>query len=252
MKILLIDDDAELCAMLAEYLGAEGFEVTVCGNGEAGTEAAVSGAYDAVVLDIMLPRMSGIDVLRAIRQRAAVPVLMLTAKGSDVDRVVGLELGADDYLPKPCYPRELVARLRAVLRRTQHGGGMPGTGTGTGTGQGQGQGGPGQGTGPADQLAAAGVVLQPAQRIARFADTLLELTVTEFNLLEYLLRNVDRAISKDELSERILGRAREAYDRSVDVHIGKLRQKLAAAGGPDHLIATVWGFGYRLESRPVA
>ncbi|WP_197524069.1 response regulator transcription factor [Cupriavidus malaysiensis] len=229
--------------MLAEYLGAEGFEVTVCGNGEAGTEAAVSGAYDAVVLDIMLPRMSGIDVLRAIRQRAAVPVLMLTAKGSDVDRVVGLELGADDYLPKPCYPRELVARLRAVLRRTQHGGGMPGTG------QGQGQ---GQGTGPADQLAAAGVVLQPAQRIARFADTLLELTVTEFNLLEYLLRNVDRAISKDELSERILGRAREAYDRSVDVHIGKLRQKLAAAGGPDHLIATVWGFGYRLESRPVA
>ncbi|AOZ02521.1 DNA-binding response regulator [Cupriavidus sp. USMAHM13] len=243
MKILLIDDDAELCAMLAEYLGAEGFEVTVCGNGEAGTEAAVSGAYDAVVLDIMLPRMSGIDVLRAIRQRAAVPVLMLTAKGSDVDRVVGLELGADDYLPKPCYPRELVARLRAVLRRTQHGGGMPGTG------QGQGQ---GQGTGPADQLAAAGVVLQPAQRIARFADTLLELTVTEFNLLEYLLRNVDRAISKDELSERILGRAREAYDRSVDVHIGKLRQKLAAAGGPDHLIATVWGFGYRLESRPVA
>ena len=188
MKILLIDDDAELCAMLAEYLGAEGFEVTVCGNGEAGTEAAVSGAYDAVVLDIMLPRMSGIDVLRAIRQRAAVPVLMLTAKGSDVDRVVGTELGADDYLPKPCYPRELVARLRAVLRRTQHGGGMPGTG--------QGQGGPGQGTGPADQLAAAGVVLQPAQRIARFADTLLELTVTEFNLLEYLLRNVDRAISR--------------------------------------------------------
>lgn len=233
MKILLIDDDAELCAMLAEYLGAEGFEVTVCGNGETGVESAVSGEFVAVVLDIMLPRMSGIDVLRAIRQRAAVPVIMLTAKGSDIDRVIGLELGADDYLPKPCYPRELVARLRAVLRRTQAApaGGTPDT---------------------TDTLAAAGITLQSAQRIVRMGATPLELTVTEFNLLEFLMRNVDRAVSKDELSERILGRAREAYDRSIDVHIGNLRQKLAAAGGADTLIATVWGFGYRLDSQPAA
>ncbi|VVE37994.1 response regulator transcription factor [Pandoraea terrigena] len=231
MKILLIDDDAELCTMLAEYLGAEGFEVTVCGNGETGVASAVSGEFVAVVLDIMLPRMSGIDVLRAIRQRASVPVIMLTAKGSDIDRVIGLELGADDYLPKPCYPRELVARLRAVLRRTQ---GVPAGST------------PEQ----ADTLAAAGITVHAAQRIARLGDTPLELTVTEFNLLEFLMRNVDRAVSKDELSERILGRAREAYDRSIDVHIGNLRQKLGAAGGPDAQIATVWGFGYRLDSQP--
>lgn len=235
MKILLIDDDAELCAMLAEYLGAEGFEVSVCGNGEAGVEAAVGGDFVAVVLDIMLPRMSGIDVLRAIRQRgASVPVIMLTAKGSDIDRVIGLELGADDYLPKPCYPRELVARLRAVLRRTQ----AP-----------QGVGAPVEAS---DTLAAAGIAMQTAQRTVRFGDTPLELTVTEFNLLEFLLRNADRAVSKDELSERVLGRAREAYDRSIDVHIGNLRQKLSAVGGPENTIATVWGFGYRLDSQPAA
>lgn len=226
MKILLIDDDVELCAMLAEYLGAEGFDVTTCANGEAGIEQAVSGDFAAVLLDIMLPRISGIDVLRAIRQRAGVPVIMLTAKGSDIDRVIGLELGADDYVPKPCYPRELVARLRAVLRRT-HGGTAPE---------------------PSDELQGGGIAMSLSQRTARFGRQPLDLTVTEFNLLEYLLRQSDRAVSKDDLSQQVLGRARTPYDRSIDVHIGNLRQKLTAAGASESLIATVWGFGYRLDA----
>jgi len=118
LKILLVDDDAELSAMLGEYLAAEGFETDSVFNGESGVDAALSGAYDAVVLDVMLPRLSGIDALRRIREKSRVPIIMLTAKGDNIDRVVGLEMGADDYVPKPCYPRELVARLRAVLRRT--------------------------------------------------------------------------------------------------------------------------------------
>ncbi|WP_029051695.1 response regulator transcription factor [Ralstonia sp. 25mfcol4.1] len=226
MEILLIDDDAELCEMLGEYLAGEGFAVTACANGEAGAELAVSGRFVAVVLDIMLPRVSGIDVLREIRTRSAVPVIMLTAKGSDIDRVIGLELGADDYVPKPCYPRELVARLRAVLRRTQ--GGVQAERT--------------------DELTAGLITIAPSQRVARVGSQPLDLTVTEFNLLEYLVRHADRAVSKDDLSLQVLGRPRMQYDRSLDVHVGNLRQKLTAAGAPESMLATVWGFGYRLDS----
>lgn len=230
MEILLIDDDAELSAMLGEYLEAEGFAVTACPNGESGAELATSGKFAAVLLDIMLPRVSGIDVLRKIRTRSAIPVIMLTAKGSDIDRVIGLELGADDYVPKPCYPRELVARLRAVLRRT-HGGPSPE---------------------PSDELAVGAVTVLGSQRIARVGTREVDLTVTEFNLLEYLLRHADRAVSKDDLSQAVLGRPRMQYDRSIDVHVGNLRQKLTAAGAPDTLIATVWGFGYRVEDQHAA
>ncbi len=233
VEILLIDDDAELCEMLGEYLAGEGFAVTACANGEAGAELAASGRFVAVLLDIMLPRISGIDVLRTIRTRSTVPVIMLTAKGSDIDRVIGLELGADDYVPKPCYPRELVARLRAVLRRTQ-GGGVNAE--------------------RAEELAAGPVTIVPSQRTAYVATAhsgsqALDLTVTEFNLLEYLVRNVDRAVSKDDLSLQVLGRPRMQYDRSLDVHVGNLRQKLTAAGAPESMVATVWGFGYRLDAQ---
>lgn len=233
VEILLIDDDAELCEMLGEYLAGEGFAVTACANGEAGADLATSGRFVAVLLDIMLPRISGIDVLRTIRTRSTVPVIMLTAKGSDIDRVIGLELGADDYVPKPCYPRELVARLRAVLRRTQGGG---------------------VNTERVDELAAGPVTIVPSQRTAFVASAhtgsqALDLTVTEFNLLEYLVRNVDRAVSKDDLSVQVLGRPRMQYDRSLDVHVGNLRQKLTAAGAPESMIATVWGFGYRLDAQ---
>ncbi|MCW0181836.1 MAG: response regulator transcription factor [Zavarzinia sp.] len=222
MHILLIDDDAELAAMLTEYLGAEGFAATVALNGEAGLEAALAGHYDAVVLDVMMPRLGGIEVLRRLREKSRVPVIMLTAKGDDIERVIGLEMGADDYIPKPCYPRELVARLRAVLRRTG-------------------------GTAPADDtLRLDALSLSPGRHEAAWKGQPLDLTASEFALLEMLLAAGERVSTKDELSEKALGRKRQPYDRSVDVHMSNLRQKLAAAAGDALHIDTVRGIGYRL------
>jgi len=224
-RILLIDDDAELASMLTEYLGAENFSTTVVSNGKDGVEAALSSEYDAVILDIMLPHLNGIEVLRRIRARSGVPIIMLTAKGDHVDRIVGLEMGADDYVPKPCYPRELVARLRAVLRRSAD-----------------------HTTRKRSQaLEMDGLRLVPAQRRADWRDHSLDLTATEFNLLEALMLDSDRVLSKDELSEKALGRPREPYDRSVDVHVSNLRQKLSACAGEAVEIETVRGVGYRLK-----
>jgi len=225
VRILLIDDDAELGSMLTEYLLAEGFSTTVVFTGEAGVEAALSGDHDVVILDVMLPNLSGIEVLRQIRQTSGIPVIMLTAKGDHVDRVVGLEMGADDYVPKPCYPRELVARLRAVLRRAEGG-----------SAHARGQ-----------ALVKGGLRLVPDQRRAEWHDRPLDLTATEFNLLETLMRGSDRVLLKDELSEQVLGRPREPYDRSIDVHVSNLRQKLSAAAGDVIEIETVRGVGYRLR-----
>ena len=227
MRILLIDDDAELTAMLSEYLRTEGFDCTVALNGEAGVEAALSGGFDAVLLDVMLPRLGGIEVLRRLRAESAVPVLMLTAKGDNVDRVLGLEMGADDYIPKPCYPRELVARLRAVFRRSG-----------------------GRDPGPGGDLSFGALTLSPGRRSAAWRDTPLDLTVSEFNILECLLIAGERASSKDELSERALGRRRQPYDRSIDVHVSNLRHKLAAASGDGLGIETLRGYGYRLQAMP--
>jgi two-component system OmpR family response regulator len=224
-RILLIDDDAELASMLTEYLGAEGFSTTVVSNGKDGVEAALNGGHEAVILDVMLPHLNGIEVLRRIRASSGIPIIMLTAKGDHVDRVVGLEMGADDYVPKPCYPRELVARLRAVLRRSEGN-----------TAHNRGQ-----------ALVLAGLRLVPAQRRADWRDHPLDLTATEFNILEALMRNSERVLSKDELSEKALGRPREPYDRSVDVHVSNLRQKLAACAGDAVEIETVRGVGYRLK-----
>ncbi len=243
MHILIVDDDAELSAMLTEYLAAEGFTTAAVFNGEAGVEAALSGRYDAVILDVMLPRLSGTEALRRIRQESRIPIIMLTAKGDNIDRVVGLEMGADDYVPKPCYPRELVARLRAVLRRS---------------------------AAPEDRMASRAVEdmvtagplsLSSRQRTVAWNGKPIELTASEFNMLELLLRAGDDVVTKDELSERGLGRPREAYDRSVDVHMSNLRQKLGQASGGhgprgktqadparDNVpqIVTVRGVGYRL------
>lgn len=228
MQILLIDDDAELGAMLREYLAGEGFDLTMVHNGEAGVEAALSGNYSAAILDIMLPRMGGIEVLRRIRQESALPVIMLTAKGDDIDRVIGLEMGADDYVPKPCYPRELVARLRAVLRRSQA---APAAGS-----ERQGQ-----------ELSSGPITLNPAQRRVTCNGQPLDLTASEFNLLEMLLTAGDRVVTKDEMSIQVLGRPREAYDRSIDVHVSNLRQKLHAATSDERWIETVRGVGYRIR-----
>jgi two-component system, OmpR family, response regulator len=219
-RVLLVDDDVELCEMLGEYLTAEGFEVTLKHDGESGVEAALGGDVDAVVLDIMLPGQSGLEALRHIRQQSLMPVLMLTAKGDDVDRIVGLELGADDYLPKPCNPRELVARLRAVLRRAT----------------------------PAklgEVLQIGDAVLRPSERLAEWAGETLELTSTEFNLLEVLMRSSGHVVSKNDLSERALGHSLARYDRSVDVHISNLRRKLGTLEDGRSPIQTVRGVGYQ-------
>jgi two-component system OmpR family response regulator len=225
LRVLLIDDDVELAGMVAEYLAVEGFETAVVHNGEDGVAAALSGDFAAVILDVMMPRLSGIEVLRRVRQSSQVPVIMLTAKGDDVDRVIGLEMGADDYVAKPYYPRELLARLRAILRRAP----APPSPK------------------PPDRLAAGRLTLWPAQRRAEHAGAVLELTATEFNLLEILLRTGEAVASKEQLSLQALGRHHEAYDRSVDVHMSNLRQKL---GRSDVEIETVRGIGYRLKQAP--
>lgn len=223
-RILIVDDDADLGNLLTEYLEAEGFETQAVHSGVRGTDAALSGNYDAVILDIMLPDRGGIEVLRMIRNSSQVPVIMLTAKGDQVDRVLGLEMGADDYIPKPCYPRELVARLRAILRRMDESAAEP----------------------EQAELWAGRLRMQILQRKVDWDGTEVDLTVSEFNCLEMLLRMTDRVVSKDEISEKVLGRPREPYDRSVDVHVSHLRQKLARVAGDDITIETVRGIGYRM------
>lgn len=223
-RILMIDDDAELGAMLTEYLAGEGFDTTLVTTGDAGLEAALGGGYAAVLLDIMLPRIGGLDVLRRLRTASRVPVIMLTARGDDVDRVVGLELGADDYVPKPCYPRELVARLRAVLRRSEAAALVA----------------------PAS-IEAGSIRLETEARRVIVAGEIVDLTATEFNLLERLIRAGNRVVAKDELSREVLGRPHETYDRSIDVHMSHLRRKLVERGVDETVLETVRGVGYRVN-----
>lgn len=227
MKILLVDDDVELGTMLREYLSGEGFNAELVLTGKEGIDRALSGDYTALILDIMLPDMSGIDVLRQVRKKSRLPIIMLTAKGDNIDRVIGLEMGADDYMPKPCYPRELVARLRAVLRRFDEHPDLSSTD---------------------DSVITHGdLTLNPSTRSSEWQGTSFDLTASEFNLLELLLRSPDRVVTKDELSDKGLGRLREAYDRSVDVHISNIRQKLAALPGNTLNIETVRSIGYRIR-----
>jgi DNA-binding response OmpR family regulator len=223
-RVLLVDDDSELTAMLTEYLHSEGFEVDCAADGQSGAEAALSGAYAVVVLDVMMPRMGGLEALRKIRQASQVPVLMLTAKGDDIDRIVGLELGADDYVPKPCLPRELVARLRAILRRT--------------AGE----------TAPVlnETLQQGAITVYPAQHRVEVHGKDVDLTHAEFMLLKTLLMGSGRVLTKQELCEEALGRPFTRYDRSVDVHMSNIRQKLGAHLDGQVPILTVRGVGYRM------
>jgi DNA-binding response OmpR family regulator len=223
-RVLLIDDDVDLGAMLREYLQNEGYEVTVVHDGETGTTEALSGDHAIVVLDVMLPGVSGVEVLRRIRLRSRLPILMLTAKGDEVDRVVGLELGADDYVPKPCTPRELAARLRAILRRVD-GGDLPDR------------------PGP---LTVGALSLWPERRHAEWDGRTLELTSTELNLLIVLAESAGRVVSKAELSEQGLGRPLARFDRSIDVHISNLRHKVGHLADGRSCIQTVRGVGYQL------
>ena len=227
-KILLVDDDVELIEMLRDYLQGDGFAVDAIHDGTSAVAAALSGDYAIAVLDVMMPGMSGIEVLRNIRARSVMPVLMLTALGDDAERIDGLELGADDYVPKPCTPRELAARIRAILRRT--------AGTEASSEQ---------DTAPA-VVCVGDLVLWPEQRRAVWAEQPLDLTCTEFNLLEVLARNAGRAVSKDELSQQGLGRALTRFDRSIDVHVSSIRHKLAPLADGRSRIQTVFRKGYQL------
>ncbi|HEY1152174.1 MAG TPA: response regulator transcription factor [Pseudoduganella sp.] len=224
-KVLLIDDDVELVGMFQEYLEQEGFQVKTANDGESGTAAALTGQYAIAVLDVMMPRMNGLETLRRIRAASRMPILMLTARGDDTDRIVGLELGADDYVAKPCTPRELTARIRAILRRTlaAHTDNMAGS-----------------------PLVVGQLTMWPEQRRAAWAGKTLELTSTEFNLLEVLARNAGKPVSKNILSEQGLGRPMARFDRNIDVHLSSLRHKLGTIADGRSCLQTVYRMGYQL------
>ncbi len=224
-RILLVDDDRELCQLLTEYLEPEEFEVEAVHDGAAAIAAIAADEPALMVLDIMLPGLSGVEVLRRVRDQSNVPILMLTARGDDVDRIVGLEMGADDYLPKPCNPRELLARMRAVLRRA-----APGAG------------------GPRELLRVDDLELNPGTRRLTVAGRETALTSTEFSLLEILMGRAGEVVSKEELSSAGLGRPLGRYDRSIDMHISNLRRKLGEAGDGSSRMETVRGIGYLLRA----
>lgn len=221
-RVLMVDDDQDLAAMLVEYLSGDGWLVETAATGPSGLDAARTGQFDAIILDIMLPGMNGLDVLRALRAGSRVPVIMLTARGDDTDRIVGLELGADDYLPKPFNPRELGARLRAITRRA-HGDGHP------------------------NSLEWHGLRLNVTERTAAMDGEALELTGAEFALLEAFLTRPGEVIGKDELARHALGRELHALDRSIDTHVSRLRSKLPESARGRVRIQAVRGRGYLLS-----
>jgi DNA-binding response OmpR family regulator len=223
MAILIIDDDTELCELVTEYLEDEGLDVDSVHNGVAGVERCQTDEPDLVILDVMLPGLGGFAVLSKIRETSRVPVIMLTARGEEVDRIVGLEMGADDYLPKPFNPRELVARIRAILRRT------------AGTAE------------PGDESAMVMVgdlKMDIGSRQVGCSAGEVDLTGAEFAVLETLVRAAGTVVSRDELSRRALGRRASAFDRSLDVHLSNLRRKLGPLPGGGERIKTVRGVGY--------
>ncbi len=223
-KILLIDDDEELCELVSEYLTVEGFEVEAVHDGETGLHKALSGEYELTILDVMLPKMNGFDVLRELRKTSTIPILMLTARGDDMERIVGLEIGADDYLPKPFNPRELVARLRAILRRVE---------MSEDTRQTEG-----------DKFQVDDLDVSISGRSAKKDGEELNLTSVEFDLLVALLKSAGKIINKEELSETVLDRKLSPYDRSLDMHISNLRKKLGSRDNSDERIKTIRSVGY--------
>jgi two-component system response regulator CpxR len=223
-RILLIDDDTELCELVAEFLRGEGFSVEAEHDGTAGLLRAESGDFDLLTLDVMLPKMNGFDVLRELRKRSKIPVLMLTARGEDTERIVGLEIGADDYLAKPFNPRELAARLRAILRRVE----TRDTAAQIET----------------DKLQVGDVEVQISARSALKGGVDLNLTSVEFDLLTELLRQAGKVVKKEDLSERVLERRLSPFDRSLDMHISNLRKKLGSRENDAERIKTVRSVGY--------
>ena len=242
MNVLVIDDDRELCALLKDYLEPLGYAVITEHEGPAGIERALDEDFQAVILDVMLPGMDGFEVLRRIRARSGVPVLMLTARGEETDRIVGLEMGADDYLPKTFSPRELLARLRAVTRRT--GPTTPASASAAGGSAARGSGGA-----PHDseaELIVGSLRIDPGSRLAVLDDKPLKLTALEFNLLESLVRARGRVRTREHLIETLGERMYDGLDRSIDVHIVSLRRKLGDDPKNPRYIKTVRAVGYQL------
>ena len=219
-KVLLVDDDVDLGALLKEYLEGDGLRVALSYTGPDGLARASSGEFSLVVLDIMLPGLGGLDVLRRIRETSNVPVIMLSARGDDADRIVGLEVGADDYLPKPCNARELLARIRSVLRRSL------------------------ANEAATHELRRGDLCLHPGTRLAFRSGEQVELTSVEFDMLVYLVERAGQVVSRAELAERILDRSWSPSDRGVDVHISRLRRKLGSRPDSIERIQSVRGVGY--------
>jgi len=222
VRILIVDDDEELAGLLSELLTREGFSVDMRHDGVKGLATALGGGYDLLILDVMLPGMDGFEILRRIRRESRLPVLMLTARGEDEDRIIGLELGADDYLPKPFNTRELVARVRAIMRRLEE-------------------------RRPGVKFEVNGISIDPGTRDVTRNGTPVEVTTFEFDILETLMRAAGRVVSRDDLMEELYGRKATPFDRSVDMHISHLRKKLE---GDKPLIKTVRGVGYQFVRSP--
>ncbi|MEE9339703.1 MAG: response regulator transcription factor [Methylococcaceae bacterium] len=223
-KILLADDDIELCALLSEYLLAENFQVTEVYDGETAIQHALEEDYDVMILDIMMPRLNGLEVLKRLQNKIQIPILMLTARGDDIDRILGLELGADDYLPKPCNPRELVARLRAILRRTQKE--------------------PIEAVVSQSVITVGDLTLNRHNRTVLVKQKTINLTSTEFNVLDTLIKQAGQIVNKETLTEESLFRKQTVYDRSVEMHVSKIRKKLGSHMDGSQRIKTIRGLGY--------
>lgn len=232
--VLLIDDDEELCAMLRRYLGREGFELQAVHTGREGLERAAAGGFDLVLLDVMLPEIQGFDLLRQLRKRTQVPVVMLTARGEEVDRVVGLEVGADDYMAKPFSPRELVARMRAILRRAHA---TEARTTAESSSQ---------------VLRVGDIELDPGARSVLRGGKPVELTTAEFDVLGILLNSAGRIVERDTIAKAVLGRPLAPFERSIDMHISKLRRKLGNLPGGQPRIRTVRNIGYLFVNQRTA
>jgi two-component system response regulator CpxR len=226
--LLVVDDDAELCQLLSEYLIPEGYDVEAVHSGIEGVERALSGDHALVVLDVMLPDVRGFEVLRQLRARSRMPVLMLTARGNEQDRILGLEMGADDYLPKPFNPRELCARIEAILRRSGDRVALDGH---------------------AAELTVDDVTMNKASRMVRRGTEPLDLTTVEFDLLEALLRGAGRVIPREELVRTVLNRPFSPFDRSIDTHVSNLRRKLGPQPDGVDRIKSVRGIGYQYTRR---
>jgi two-component system response regulator CpxR len=229
-RLLIVDDDRELVKLLTRFLQGEAFQVDAAYDHASGLSAALAGQHELIVLDVMLPGGSGFELLKELRRQSRVPVLLLTAKGEAVDRIVGLEIGADDYLAKPFDPRELVARIRAIFRRTRE----PAP-TSVGPEQ-------------DETLTAGDITMSLGSRGVICAGTAVDLTSVEFNVLELLLRHAGSVVTREQIAEAALGRPLNFLDRSVDVHVSHVRRKLAACHGGDDLIRPIRGIGYFLAA----